>query len=153
MKSSESVHFHSFCFGPWLKSQVSLRSVVVACTIIDWSLYTFGNCQRQQFLSGKGHFKENVNLYRNFAKGTTAKHRAQWQVLWVLWIVLRPGKAFIDFSDMSPILASAMKTCLLLVSGKVSKTMVKQPLSAMGQQNNGPFLGLVSTINHTLTLY
>ena len=39
----------------------------------------------QQFSFSKGHFIEaNVNLYCNFAKGTTAK------LLWVPWVILRP---------------------------------------------------------------
>ena len=36
----------------------------------------------QQFSTGKGHFfEENVSLYWNFAKGTTAKAQGTWKLL------------------------------------------------------------------------
>ena len=51
---------------------VSIR--VNVCSIEEHRAFNFALEGVQQFLYGKGHFyKENVNLYWNFEKGTTPK--------------------------------------------------------------------------------
>ena len=63
----------------------SVQNIIYASKVPEKQALNFDLEGALQFSFGKGHFYEkSVNLYLNFAKGTTEKHRVPQQLLCVM---------------------------------------------------------------------